>query len=161
MRTVDDADPFVFITAVDRMATYIHDWALRKGFWFEERRAEEIAAAVMGVETDTQAYAHEGVKLRYNQLRDLVNLARSTAPRNDAELLALMHSELSEALEGLRDGNPPAEKIEGFTQVEEELADLVIRVLDTCHARGYRLGEAIVAKMAHNEGRPWKHGRAF
>jgi len=78
--------------------------------------------------------------------------------RNDGELIALMHSELSEALEGLRHGNPPSEKIPAFTQVEEELADTVIRILDTARARGWRIGQAVEAKHQYNLTRPYKHG---
>lgn len=81
--------------------------------------------------------------------------------RNNGELIALMHSELSEALEALRHGDPPSEKIEGFTNVEEELADLIIRVMDMCPARGFRVGEAILAKHAYNLKRPHKHGKRF
>ena len=40
--------------------------------------------------------------------------------RNDGELIALMHSELSEALEGLRHKNPKSDKIPEFSSVEEE-----------------------------------------
>jgi len=75
--------------------------------------------------------------------------------------LALCHSELSEVLEGARDGNPLAEKVEGFTQEEEELADLVIRVLDYAGQYRLRVPEAMLAKMEVNEGRPYKHGRQF
>jgi len=81
--------------------------------------------------------------------------------RNEAELIALEHSELSEALEGMRHGNPPSEHIPDFSAVEEELADVVIRIADHSHAMGYRLGEAIVAKMEFNSGRPYKHGKMF
>lgn len=72
--------------------------------------------------------------------------------------LALMHSEISEALEGYRDGNPPSEKLDGFSQVEEELADLVIRIMDHCAAREFRVAEAVVAKMKYNRKRPVRHG---
>lgn len=81
--------------------------------------------------------------------------------RNDGEMIALMHSELSEALEGIRHGNPPSDKIPDFSAAEEEMADVVIRVLDTCTARGWRLFDAINAKMAYNEGRPYRHGKRF
>lgn len=81
--------------------------------------------------------------------------------RNDGECIALMHSELSEALEGLRHGNPPSEHIPDFSAVEEEFADVIIRIMDTCHARGYRIGEAMATKMAFNEGRPYRHGKKF
>lgn len=81
--------------------------------------------------------------------------------RNDGEMIALMHSELSECLEGLRHGNPPSDHIPNFSAAEEELADCIIRIMDTAHARGWRVAEAIVEKMRFNEGREHKHGKRF
>lgn len=78
--------------------------------------------------------------------------------RNDGELIALMHSELSEALEALRHGNGPSEHIPQFSGVEEELADVVIRIMDYAAAKNYRVAEAIVAKMQFNLTRPERHG---
>lgn len=81
--------------------------------------------------------------------------------RNDGEMIALMHSELSEALEYLRKGNHPSDHIPEFSGLEEELADVVIRVMDMSAARNLRLAEAIVAKMEFNANRPYKHGKKF
>ncbi len=77
---------------------------------------------------------------------------------NEGELIALMHSELSEALEAIRNGNPPDDKIPEFTGVEAELADVIIRIMDMAAAKGYRVGEAVVAKINYNKNRPYKHG---
>lgn len=72
--------------------------------------------------------------------------------RNVGEMIALMHAELSEMLEGhrkgLRDTHLPhrsAEEVEG--------ADLLIRFLDYCGGRGLDIGGAFLEKMAYNETR--------
>lgn len=81
--------------------------------------------------------------------------------RNNGELIALMHSELSEALEALRNGNSKSDHIPKFSFLEEEMADLLIRVGDFCEARRVRLEEAVKAKMKFNKMRPYKHGKSF
>ena len=78
--------------------------------------------------------------------------------RNDGELLMLAVTELAEACEGLRHGNPQDDKIEGFTAAETELADCIIRLFDMARARGWRVAEALCVKMDYNETREHRHG---
>jgi len=75
----------------------------------------------------------------------------------EGNLIALHHSELSEALEGLRH-DAHDDKVPEFLMVEAELADCLIRIFDHAARYGYRLGDALVAKMEMNRGRSHKHG---
>lgn len=79
-------------------------------------------------------------------------------PKQDGVKIALMHCELSEAVEALREGGPESIKIPGHSHVAEELGDTVIRIMDYCEARGIDLAAAIEAKHAYNTGRDYKHG---
>jgi NTP pyrophosphatase (non-canonical NTP hydrolase) len=80
------------------------------------------------------------------------------------EKLVLIHSELSEALEALREGQELDKvylvdgKPDGFGA---ELADAVIRIMDLAEALGISLGDVIQMKMRYNAGRPFRHGKQF
>lgn len=69
--------------------------------------------------------------------------------RNRAEMLMLIVSEISEAMEGERKGLMD-EKLPHRPMAEVELADAIIRIGDYCGRWGYDLGGAVVEKMAYN-----------
>lgn len=72
--------------------------------------------------------------------------------RNHGELIALIHSELSEALEAdrkdLMDDKLPHRK-----GLEVELADAMIRILDMAGGLGLDIGGALVEKLEYNSNR--------
>jgi NTP pyrophosphatase (non-canonical NTP hydrolase) len=106
-----------FVKSFNYVAVDVHDTAVSKGWWEDER--------------------------------------------NGAEVIALMHSELSEALEALRHDNPADDKVPDFNGVEAELADVIIRIMDYAVHENLRVAEALIAKIEYNKTRPHKHGKKF
>jgi len=74
--------------------------------------------------------------------------------RNDGELIALMHSELSEALEAMRNHGKKEE-------LAEELADCCIRIFDYCGSRNIDLESSLLKKIDYNKTRVYRHGKKF
>jgi NTP pyrophosphatase (non-canonical NTP hydrolase) len=72
--------------------------------------------------------------------------------RNKGELLCLIHSEISEAMEGERK-NLMDDKLPHRRMAEVELVDAMIRIFDYAGAFGYDLQGAFDEKMAFNASR--------
>ncbi len=126
-------------------------------------------------------------------IRELMRRAYETAAekgwhdrlRSPLEFHALIHSEISEATEAVRDGLPPFQQkqvaqakrltfqdLENATQSDQplvsltfkpegevvELADAIIRIADYCESLGYDLEGALEAKLKFNQTREYRHG---
>ena len=88
--------------------------------------------------------------------------------RNMGELLCLVHSEISEAMEGDRK-NLMDDKLPHRSMLEVELADAIIRIMDLAGAKNLDLGGAIIEKLLYNstradhkiENRMKENGKAY
>lgn len=110
---------------------------------------------------------YDDEELVYVGIKALLRLAHKTATdagwytdpatgesveRNFGEVVALMHSELSEALEADRKGLMD-DKLPHRPGQEVEFADLFLRVADTAAARGYDIAGAAIEKNRYNISR--------
>jgi NTP pyrophosphatase (non-canonical NTP hydrolase) len=82
--------------------------------------------------------------------------------------LALVHDEVSEALQVHRNNYDDSD-LDAVTQMTdmqeadftEELADIVIRVLDVAGYFDLDIGDAVIEKIERNRNRPARHGKRY
>ena len=107
--------------------------------------------------------------MNLNQLRDELHaLAHEKGwydrPETDEQFItrfvANTHGELSELWEAHRKGilREPCDKEQRLTNLEEEMADIIIRTLDACGRLNIDIERAVTLKHEHNRGRAYRHG---
>lgn len=144
------------IRLLDAYTAYVLDWSIRKNMRQMCQRCHGNGV-LWHIANDKIEAFEPGTDTR--------GAATLTCPRCDGtrmdnaaigQDLMLVVSELVEILQNDREGRgrEPDDKCPDFTRDEIEAADVLLRVLNTAGARGWRIGGAVVAKMAYNETRP-------
>ena len=115
-------------------------------------------------EKAAEAWNSRNSSLLTGLAEDIHNNAQSHGwwdePRSFGDIVALCHSELSEALEEYRNGKPAIyygedDKPEG---IAVEMIDCVIRILDWCAHEDIDIDEILKIKHEYNKTRPYRHG---
>lgn len=155
------------MSTIRELQKQVHRNAVSKGWW-ECQLCNGVG--------EIPGFGHRGT------LGDCPQCNATGKHRNLGESMALIHAEVSEALEAARapDDILHCDKCNGLgadlvtcgkckghgiamggNRMAEELADVVIRIMDLCEAEGFDLQDTIKSKMAYNATRPHRHGKAF
>lgn len=123
-------------------------------FWAEE--AEETSHEI---DTDRFRTAWEEMQAEVHHIAQTKGWWDTDRPAG--EIIALIHSELSECLEACRKGYPSDKHLPHRDNAVVELADAVIRIMDWAGRQGWDVAGALCDKVEFNRSRPFKHGKMF
>lgn len=152
---------------INELCTAAHANSRAKGFYEEE---EDIINRIEDIEAPGKnSWEYHDAKRQVENIRQMMTAKR----------LALIHAEVSEALEADRKGRyakVPVDRLNSNNSdssfcsaysdwikgsFEEELADIIIRVADLAGWKGIDLESHVKAKMRYNSMREYKHGKQY
>lgn len=170
----------MFLTSFENLVRAAHDNSKEKGFW------GELSTAPATCQTFVMDEPNHGEKLmlmvsELAEAFEAVRKGKADAPCDkDCMILdptvtdvqeiqckrcdgkGTVPNHISEEIVCTSCAGTRTIKVTGtrrLTNMEEELADVVIRVADYCGYKGIDLGRCILAKMGYNRSRPYMHGK--
>ncbi len=178
-----ETDPMPKTSTISDWCRDVHDIAATKGWWPAARSEEQcetnhklalIALRHLELSQDLEDVRAGRPRRRRCRSRRSAATARmalahrlSDADKEHLAKLALIHSEVSEAVEAVLErrldieGGTPQGSSKVISKPEGavvELADVVIRIMDWCARWGLNLEKAMTLKVAYNSQRRHRHG---
>jgi len=129
---------------------------------------EHISASQIRGESPVGFFGDEEFERSYKRIAEKVHHLMATQGfwkesrnRDVCNPIVLAHSELSEALECLRLGNPPDKNISEMSGAEVQLSDVLGILMDMEVGYGFEISKALLKKMEFNKTRGYLHGKKF
>ena len=138
-----------------------HEIAVSKKFW-ESQCKECHGTGKQGLNAHWELGKKRPVSYSVYKCLECNGTGYIPLDRNKGELLALIHSEISEALEALRknDRQLSSEPWRKNT-FEDEISDAIIRICDLAEYENIDLEWQLEKKLEYNKHRKIKHGKLF
>lgn len=140
-----------FVTEFRRMVIACGMMAKVNGWW-------DDSPTVLKNDFEFLLLCTDGDSATADLRKELSDRIDGLVPHYKAAKIALIQSEASECVEAIRK-DLPSDHIDGPMEVEE-LADIVIRIMDYCFYYNIPIGETIIKKFKYNASRPYRHGGA-
>lgn len=131
------------VDSLNELVEYVHQDSIRAGWWTNLYYRDQAGTLLgAGVPEELVVPALNKLGIEYH----------TYSTRNVGEMLCLIHSEISEAMEGYRK-NLMDDKLPHRPMIEVELADAMIRIMDLAGSQQMDLAGAIKEKLEYNATR--------
>lgn len=153
----------IYANVLNKLSKELHETSKSKGFWpDDEENFKEDLKELFKDAVHNKVFTELYLECFFNDVMYLTKKHKAwDKEKSVSQKLLLVVSEISEALEGMREGNKMDKHLPTIPNLNVEIADAVIRLLDLSHSLGIDLGKALTEKMAFNAKREHLHGKAF
>lgn len=147
IKTPEEADNFVFGASVlesslDALRKAVHDGNVRRGFYDKEPSVCEQLALIMTEGAEAIEADRRGKHADIKKFDEEVLKLNPDDPEYDTKFVELFKTHIKDT-------------------VEDEIADILIRVMDYCGWKDINITKHVLLKLNYNSTRPYKHGKQY